>query len=537
MAVFDGELPLILDMDGEALDPTAFPPAIDPEDGTFDGPFPPTNGVTLSFAPFVARLLPTLNLQARIDSVKPDWTLQEACIGGWEWNTGTCYRMWLTVGDSSYSVEGESPNWGGGNGFGGNNFSETLVVNNVIPFDPQALEDFQVPPGQSGTATAILTVDEGINSVTWEGERNRRLPLPTEHGGPRWFNGTEETLADPAAYIRVGALAEVDSVYIPIHHTEVGPGLGQMANSGSIQYMGYYISTMGRAADIRVTWSGGTITARDVSNNVDVPFSGQIGSSWGFLNDDGDGDGIITFWDFFCVGDGVAEWEIALGVGCTGAVMLQPTPAFVTMALEDVAGTSATTLNGYTLFLNGMRHFFVADVLPPDGTVWTLRTYNGRVESLGGLETENPRGYTWTSIWDDAEGQLTTGRRSPLIPGLTFVWQVESNTVLTGPTDLTQVHTVPDPYLATSALDLAPTEKRLQFVNLPPQASIRIYTLTGILVDQVEHDDITGGGRAVWDLRNRNDQFVASGVYFFHVITPDGEAYVGKFTVVNFASQ
>jgi hypothetical protein len=121
---------------------------------------------------------------------------------------------------------------------------------------------------------------------------------------------------------------------------------------------------------------------------------------------------------------------------------------------------------------------------------------------------------------------------------VSFVFQVEAATFVDeAAVDLTQIHTVPDPYLATSALDLAPTEKRLQFVNLPPQASIRIYTLTGILVDQVEHDDPTGGGRAVWDLRNRNEQFVASGVYFFHVITPAGEEHVGKFTVVNFASQ
>jgi hypothetical protein len=182
-----------------------------------------------------------------------------------------------------------------------------------------------------------------------------------------------------------------------------------------------------------------------------------------------------------------------------------------------------------------MRHFFLADAVPPDGTVWTFRAYNGVVRATRGLDTFDPGGYVYRAIYD--EENATTGLRSPLIPGLTMAWQVESSTTLDGPTDLTQIHTVPDPYLATSALDLAPTEKRLQFVNLPPQASIRIYTITGILVDQVEHDDVTGGGRAVWDLRNRNEQFVASGVYFFHVITPDGEAYVGKFTVVNYASQ
>jgi hypothetical protein len=37
-----------------------------------------------------------------------------------------------------------------------------------------------------------------------------------------------------------------------------------------------------------------------------------------------------------------------------------------------------------------------------------------------------------------------------------------------------------------------------------------------------------------WDLRNRNNQVVASGVYFFHVEAGDARR-VGRFTVVNFA--
>jgi hypothetical protein len=37
-----------------------------------------------------------------------------------------------------------------------------------------------------------------------------------------------------------------------------------------------------------------------------------------------------------------------------------------------------------------------------------------------------------------------------------------------------------------------------------------------------------------WDLRNRNNQVVASGVYFYHVESGDARR-VGRFTVVNFA--
>ena len=42
------------------------------------------------------------------------------------------------------------------------------------------------------------------------------------------------------------------------------------------------------------------------------------------------------------------------------------------------------------------------------------------------------------------------------------------------------------------------------------------------------------GSQFDWDLRNRNNQVVASGVYFYHVEAGDARR-VGRFTVVNFA--
>ena len=123
--------------------------------------------------------------------------------------------------------------------------------------------------------------------------------------------------------------------------------------------------------------------------------------------------------------------------------------------------------------------------------------------------------------------------RPPLIPGLTFVWESEAATTLVGDPDLEAVHTVPDPYYGVSQFDLSPASKELKFVNLPAKATIRIYSMSGVLVDVINHEDATGGGQAGWNLRNRSNQFVASGVYLFHVSTPDGLSRIGKFTVIN----
>ena len=97
------------------------------------------------------------------------------------------------------------------------------------------------------------------------------------------------------------------------------------------------------------------------------------------------------------------------------------------------------------------------------------------------------------------------------------------------------MHTVPDPYYVANALEISASLKVLKFVNTPARCIIRIYSVSGILVAVLPVDDPTGGGETTWNLRNRNNQFVASGVYFYHIETPDGKSKVGRFTIVNFA--
>jgi len=140
--------------------------------------------------------------------------------------------------------------------------------------------------------------------------------------------------------------------------------------------------------------------------------------------------------------------------------------------------------------------------------------------------TTTPSGYTYTPE-----------AGSPAIPGLHVKFTVAQPTsAATEAADvLNNVHTVPDPYYVANALEITANQKLLKFVNLPPQAIIRIYSVSGVLVNVITHDDPGLGGEATWNLRNRNNQFVASGVYFYHVETPQGHTKVGRFTVVNFA--
>ena len=73
------------------------------------------------------------------------------------------------------------------------------------------------------------------------------------------------------------------------------------------------------------------------------------------------------------------------------------------------------------------------------------------------------------------------------------------------------------------------------FANLPAARSvIRIYSLNGDLVAEVDHDGRDGRGEASWNLVSRNGQQVASGVYLYCVRAEDAgfDDVIGKFVVV-----
>jgi hypothetical protein len=53
-------------------------------------------------------------------------------------------------------------------------------------------------------------------------------------------------------------------------------------------------------------------------------------------------------------------------------------------------------------------------------------------------------------------------------------------------------------------------------------------------VTLLEHNSTDYSGTEAWNLRNRNNQVVASGVYFYMIEAGDARR-VGRFTVVNFA--
>jgi hypothetical protein len=112
-------------------------------------------------------------------------------------------------------------------------------------------------------------------------------------------------------------------------------------------------------------------------------------------------------------------------------------------------------------------------------------------------------------------------------------YEVANQIVPSMRTDLRLVHTVPDPYYVSSRFESG-ASKEIRFVNLPQEAIIRIYSASGVLVALLEHRSSTYGGSMPWNVLNRNNHVVASGVYFYHIEAGNARR-VGRFTVVNVA--
>ncbi len=101
---------------------------------------------------------------------------------------------------------------------------------------------------------------------------------------------------------------------------------------------------------------------------------------------------------------------------------------------------------------------------------------------------------------------------------------------------LGKVYVIPNPLIVTSGLGGSDpggeVTDRIQFVGLTKRCTIRIFSYTGQLINTIEHERDTYGNP--WYQISRNNQMVASGVYYFVVEDKEtGARANGKFIVIH----
>jgi hypothetical protein len=113
---------------------------------------------------------------------------------------------------------------------------------------------------------------------------------------------------------------------------------------------------------------------------------------------------------------------------------------------------------------------------------------------------------------------------------------IDDNTVASS---LDNVYVVPNPYVGASMLEPANKlpgqnrgERRIYFENLPMNCTIRIYTLSGDLVNVLEHDSGMDSGREYWNLLNKDGFSVSYGVYLAHIDAPGVGQKLIKFALI-----
>jgi len=98
---------------------------------------------------------------------------------------------------------------------------------------------------------------------------------------------------------------------------------------------------------------------------------------------------------------------------------------------------------------------------------------------------------------------------------------------------------VPNPYVGYNSIE--PTnklpgqsrgEKRIYFENLPSKCTIRIFTLSGDPVAELNHESMFENGREYWNLLNYDGFGVAYGVYIAHIDAPGVGERIVKFALI-----
>lgn len=135
--------------------------------------------------------------------------------------------------------------------------------------------------------------------------------------------------------------------------------------------------------------------------------------------------------------------------------------------------------------------------------------------------------------WDDGDNIIISPKR----------WFVDgdywiANMALLGNAEevvkesLDEITVVPNPYFTSSMYNESVTSKQLNFMHLPDECTISIYTITGEFVDELQHGPGSIKSSITWDLRNTYGKLVAPGLYVYKVETQNGLTKVNKFAII-----
>lgn len=166
----------------------------------------------------------------------------------------------------------------------------------------------------------------------------------------------------------------------------------------------------------------------------------------------------------------------------------------------------------------------------------------GRVRWCGTIFTIDFRGIPNQQALPKVNDVFAVKLTRPLTSTDQFVFTVnpaQTHNIADIKTTMDSIKVVPNPYIATNAMETAVANKflnqrrRIMFTHIPAECDIHIFTSSGVLVDVIEVDNEPAAGMAHWDVLSREGLEIAAGMYIYHVKSRvTGDEKIGKFAVI-----
>ena len=105
--------------------------------------------------------------------------------------------------------------------------------------------------------------------------------------------------------------------------------------------------------------------------------------------------------------------------------------------------------------------------------------------------------------------------------------------------DMDNIKVVPNPYVMTNMMESAVANpflnqrRRLMFTHVPSDCIIKIFTVSGVMVDEILVSNEPENGIIHWDMLTRENLEIAAGMYIYHIEAHEtGDQKIGKFAVI-----
>jgi hypothetical protein len=189
---------------------------------------------------------------------------------------------------------------------------------------------------------------------------------------------------------------------------------------------------------------------------------------------------------------------------------------------KDSCLASDTTDDGYFKYYD--YEFTIDNLLPTVPYYFNVCTFDFGSRSLGMPPMESPRTLTPILVYaqNSSDSVEAKGLKVGIYPN---PYRIDA-------------HYAADGYEGRGKGERdrpADRNRRIHFYNLPAKCSIKIFTLDGDLVREIDHDFDSSdpmSNHDTWDLISRNTQLVVSGLYYWTVEDRNGKVQIGKLVII-----